>query len=148
MKMTMNDYGKFQDLLDCCLAEALENAFLPDAEVIFKSLCRTYSTKFHTPLHTVYTLDPKEVIQAVLEERYVGSDIISNLEDMLEQVYTLEDPEYKKQKEVDMDSFVKAAEAKEQERIRKNNELKKERPKEEVKKGGFDASKLNINNEG
>ena len=144
----MNDYGKFQDLLDCCLAEALENAFLLDAEAIFKSLCRTYSSKFHTPLHVVYTLDPKEVIQAVLEERYVGSDIISNLEDMLEQVYTLEDPEYKQRKEVDMGTFIEAAEARERERIKKNNELQKEKPKEEPKRGGFDANKLNMNNEG
>lgn len=155
----MDDYDKFQELLDCCLAEAIENSLVVTQESIYQGYCRAYSKTFHTPLHLVYHLDPKDVIKAILEERYSTVDVITNLDTILDAVYTLEDPEYVKQKEVDMGDFAEAAAEREQKRIKKNRNVENAPPARESKKGGFDPAqvpkkggfdpgKLNPDNEG
>lgn len=112
----------FNELIEYCKAIALKNAFIPTEDSVWKSICRTYSKTFHTPLHQVLQLDPEHVILAVLEDRYDGIDMLANVESFLDQIYALEDPNYRKQQNEDMDVFAQQAEELEQKRINKNNQ--------------------------
>lgn len=49
---------------------ALGAVMKPDGEASYRSICRWYSTTFHTPLHTVEDLPEEEVLQAYFESTY------------------------------------------------------------------------------
>jgi hypothetical protein len=140
----------FIALLEYCKAKSIKNTLQPDEESTWKSFCRAYSKKFHTPLHLVVGMDPENVIQAILDDQYEQMDPVESVETLLEQIYILEDPNYKAQKEEDMGEFVKLAEQKEIARIRKNKAKAAVKPNPLAKptQGSVDFSGLNSKNEG
>lgn len=155
----------FRSLVEFCSAEALANSMDPTEAAVWRAYCREYSTKFHTPLNAVMTeLDPEYVILHVLEARLENIDHEEHLESILDQIYTMEDPEYSKEKAEEQHSFDEQAEKEEQDRLDrgeslfkfltrksvKNNKvkmkeiLKKETPKPSTlpKSGGIDMARL------
>lgn len=113
----------FNELLEYCKAVALKNLLVPTEDSVWKSICRAYSKTFFVPLPEVLNLDPEHVILMVLEDRYEHVDVVQHIESLLEQIYILEDPAYRKQQSEDMDAFAKVAEQLEQKRINKNNNI-------------------------
>jgi hypothetical protein len=155
----------FKDLIDFCSADALANSMEPTEDAVWKSICREYSTKFHTPLHLVLNaLDPELVISQVYASRLENVDHEENLDSILDSIYTMEDPTYSKDKAAEQQAFDEQAEKDENERLErgeslfkhlisrstKNNAtkmkqiLKKKTPKPKPmpKQGGIDMDKL------
>lgn len=141
----------FKDLLDACQALALSAKLEPNEEAVWRSICRSYSKKFNTPLHVVLTLDPEHVILNHYEEQLEDIDAEEQAEQLLDIIYGLEDPEYEQQKREELDSFIKEAEEQEKERIKAGRPIHKalkdelpkfDKPKELPKSGGINLSYL------
>lgn len=151
----------FEDLMNYCKAEAIASLVDPTYESIYRYLCREYSTKFHTPLDQVFKLDPEFVMLHVWESRYEKMDLDDELENILDTIYTMQDPEYSKAKADEQQAFDEQAEKEEEERIasgesltahlkknQKKNSKGKNKDIEKVpspglpKSGGIDMEKL------
>lgn len=125
----------FRALIDFCSAEALSNSMEPTEEAVWRSICREYSTKFHTPLFQVMeNMDPEFVILQVYEARLENIDHEENLEQILDSIYTLEDPAYSKEKAAEQQSFDEQAEKEEEERLERGESLFKHLTRRSVKK--------------
>jgi hypothetical protein len=108
----------FQDIVDFCQAQALANKLEPTEDSVWRSLCRSYSKNFNTPLHLVLEMSPEYVITHVYEERYSDINEEEQLDKLLDMIYSLADPEYEKQQREETVEFMAQAEAEEAERIR------------------------------
>lgn len=110
---------EFKDLLDYCQAEAISGKFSPTEDSVYRSLCRTYSKKFHTPLHTVLALPVTDVVLAVYEEQLEDLDMdkFENLEQVHETILAILDPNYEAHKETKLEQDIAAYEREEEERI-------------------------------
>lgn len=142
----------FTELIEYCRATAIKNTLNPSEETLYRSICRAYSKSFYVPLPQVFKMDMEEVIQTILDDRYESMDVIDNIEVLLDQIYTLEDPSYKRQQNDDFEAFAQAADAKEQKRINKNNSLEKTVVKNETgdlenKPTGGSVDFSNVNDE-
>jgi len=115
----------FEELMQYCRIRAIENTLMPTEESTYRSLCREYSQKFHVSLPQVYLLDPEHVMGEVFEAQLEEIDIEGNLEAILDQIYTLEDPEYQSEKEKELEDFIEMAEAEEEERIKQGKPIHK-----------------------
>lgn len=107
----------FKELLDYCKAQAIANTLEGNELTVWRSICRSYSKKFFTPLHIVFEMDPEEVMLAEFEDQLDGFKE-EDLENILEEVYMLEDPEYEKSKRTEIKNFIEMAEEEETERLR------------------------------
>lgn len=107
----------FSELVEHCQAEALANKISPTNESLWRHFCRSYSKKFHTPLHIVEELEPLAVLQAVYEDGMSDFDVEDNIEDVMDQLYSLQDPNYEKQKNNDLKDFMKRALIEEEQRL-------------------------------
>jgi len=145
--MTFSDLI-FQELLVYCRVKALEDCLNPTPESIWKSITRSYSEKFGTPLAEVRAMDPEAVLSEVFEAQYEEIDIVEKIEDILEDLYKIENPDYEKVHKVEMDSFMKNLEKREKKRLRKEKVKEEQRlssykPGPQTKTGGsVDFSKL------
>lgn len=108
---------EFKDLADYCQALALANKLHPTDEAIYRSFCRQYSRSFHTPLHQVLDLDPIVVMTAIYEDQLEEISLDDNMEQIMDLIYQLEDPEYAQQKRDELKQFIKDSEEEEEERI-------------------------------
>jgi len=134
----------FYDLFDICRLRAIALAIDPTTESIYRMRCREYSEKFHTPLHVVEKeLDPIFVLQHLYEVQYSPRVIDEELNEVLEQLYRIKDPNYNPMTKAEMEDLVDAVLNKEIERLSKKkrptqetikNEIKKETLKEEIQK--------------
>lgn len=142
----------FQEILELCKAKAISDLLSPSEDSVYRSICRTYSKTFHTELEKVYAMDPEKVVSAVFEDKYDQVDRIEHLETLLEEIYTLEDPDYRKQQQAEMEPFIKMAEKLEKARMQKTEKtpFSRDVPKEESKPtgGSVDFSGLNEKKEG
>jgi len=137
----------FSSLLEYCKVAALKDLLAPTEETVWKSITRVYSERFHVPLPQVRQMNPEEVISEVFEVELEGTDPIDNIENILDQIYTIEDPAYKVQKEENMEVFIKKTEKKEQKRLLSDKEKElfnreKLRPKNKPTGGSVDFSHL------
>lgn len=107
----------FKDLADSCQAMAIANKIDPTADSVWRSLCRYYSNKFHTPLDQVLDMSPEHVILNVYEDQIDDIDVEEKLDVIMEAIYTLEDPDYESKKSEELDEFIKQAELDEQDRV-------------------------------
>ncbi|HXN74948.1 MAG TPA: hypothetical protein VN855_00465 [Candidatus Acidoferrum sp.] len=131
-----------QELIQYCRIKAIDGVLNPTEETYWKSITRAYSKRFSVPLGEVRKMDPGAVILEVYQDDYDEIDVFEHLEDFLEQIYAADDPNYSKQKEEDMEVFIKAAEKRETNRIKPKN------PALEIKKSGsVDFSNLNTDQE-
>lgn len=110
----------FKDLLDTCQSEAIANKLSPTESSIWRSLARSYSKLFSTPLHLVLNMDSEHVILNVYEYQLkdLDEDKIENLEHLMETIYTIEDPDYDAKKELELQEDIKRFIEEEKERVR------------------------------
>lgn len=112
---------EFKELLDYCQVEAINNKAGPTEDSVWRSIARTYSKLFNTPLHVVLNdLVPEEVILNVYEYQLDNLDInkFENLQELYEIVCKIEDPNYETKVEEELDEFVEQAEREEEERVK------------------------------
>lgn len=114
---------KLSDLVEFCQAEALAAKLVPDDASIWRKICRDYSKKFMTPLTEVHKLSPEFVLTSIYEEQLDAQNVDEALEDLLDAVYTLEDPEYEAEKEQQLSDFIDTIEAEEEERVKKGKPI-------------------------
>lgn len=96
----------FYKILEYCELKAIQSAVSPTTDSIWRLQCRKYSKEYFTPLHEVVKLDPLFVLQALYEEKYRPNEIESELEGILENLYTIQDPNYTKISNEDMEELV------------------------------------------
>src|SRR5579863_6632204 len=108
----------FDELLDAASAEALACKMEPTVESTWRKIARTYSERFCTPLDQTLKLDPHMVALHVFESNLESYDNDEHLENLLDMIYTLSDPDYAAQKEVELEEFIKESRRQEAERIK------------------------------
>jgi hypothetical protein len=116
---------RLAEIIESCKAEALAGRFSPSEVTDWRYFCREYSKTFHTPLHLVLEMAPEQVILAVLEDQLSRKNlnVTEELEQVIEEVRRLQDPNYDANAEKVMDDFVKFAEAQEAERIKRGDPI-------------------------
>lgn len=135
----------FQELLIYCKLKAYEDLLNPSEETLWRSITRAYSEKFHVPLPQVRQMDPEAVISEILEARYEDTDAFEDIESILEDIYTLEDPAYQQQQKAEMDMFIKNVEQREKRRLAQEKEKEKNQRdvlRQQPKAGSVDFTKL------
>jgi len=109
----------FDEIMSTMSAEAMAAHLVPTSASSWRKMCRTYSKKFHTPLHEVMLLSAEEVALHVFEDNLdEQEDSDGLLENILDLVYTLSDPEYAAAKEAELEEFIEVAREEEIERIK------------------------------
>lgn len=109
-----------QELLYYCQAEAIANKMNPNEASVYRSICRSYSEKFHTPLTLVMELDPEHVILNVYESQAedMKIDDYQRLESIMDTLLMMEDPNYEAKKKDKQAEYDRQAELEEEERIK------------------------------
>lgn len=120
----------FSELLEYCQVEALASKMSPTDESVWRGLCRKYSKMFHTPLAQVEQLEMAHVVLSVYEEQFGELDVEENLEDIMDMLYSLQDPNYDKEKRDNLKDFMKRALREEEERIAKGKPIHRAMAKE------------------
>ena len=113
----------FNELLEYCQSEALANKLNPTNESIWRQLCRKYSKMFFTPLKDVEQLEPMHVVLSVYEEQFSDLDVDENLEEIMDLLYSLQDPEYEREKKSDLKDFIRRALVEEEDRLAKGKAI-------------------------
>jgi hypothetical protein len=116
----------FYSIFEIAQIRAMHEAIDPGMESIWRMKCREYSQRFYTPLHEVSKLDPAFILQALYEEHYTPSVIAEEMEDILEKLYQIQDPNYVKLDQAVIEEMVDNVINKEIKRL-----SKKKRPTEE-----------------
>lgn len=112
------------DLIDTFKAVAIANAFERDQLALYRFICRKYSEKFHTPLHVVEKdLSPEHVLLHYFESQIDEMNVEEHLEDLLEMVYQIEDPNYDSEVERELQDFAEMAEEEEKRRIAEGRKI-------------------------
>lgn len=129
---------EFSELMAYCKAQALRDVLAPTEESVHRSFCMAYSQKFHVPLPEVLKMDPEHVMLVEFTSQLEEIKIEKHIDSILDQIYTLENPNYQKEKENDLEDFIKKAEKEEAERVKKLKKtiVKKEEVEEEKKPSG------------
>ena len=100
----MND---FYDQLELAQLKAIHSALEPSADSIWRIKCRVYSEKYHTPLDRVMNeLDPNLVLQALFEDQFPPSIVEEEAEDLLDRLYTIKDPSYRRISQEETENLV------------------------------------------
>ena len=82
-------------LFELAELRAIHAAIEPTMESIWRAKCRSYSLTYHTPLHVVMNeLDPLHVLQTLNEEKYSPREIMEEPQEILEILYKMRDPNY------------------------------------------------------
>lgn len=110
---------EFKDLLDYCQAQAIANTLENTELSVWRNLCRNYSTRFSTPLHLCLdgTIPMEDIMLAVFEDQLDNFEEEKDLENILDTIYAMEDPEYEKQKRDELEDFIIKAEKEEEDRL-------------------------------
>lgn len=110
----------FKDILETCQIEAIANRLIRTDESIWRSMCRSYSEAFHTPLYLVLDMDPEHVILNVYEKQADNLNIedYQKLEHLLDTIRSIEDPSYEIAQKDEQSDFDRKAEEEEAERIK------------------------------
>ena len=137
-------YLHINEIIELARVEAVAFKLHPNAASTWRNFCRDYSKLFSTPYHEVLLMSPEFVISTVLEERLDEVPVIEKMEELMERIYTAEDPNYESSKEKDLQSWIQDVEIEENQRVKagkpinlKKKSYKKEqeaKPKEEAPK--------------
>jgi hypothetical protein len=145
------------DVIEFCQVEAIANKISPNAASRWRNFCRIYSKAFSTKYTEVLEMDPEFVITAVFELELDSVDVTDKMEELMDRVYSIEDPNYEAAKEHDLQEFIDQALEEEEERLKKGKpifiprkrkqEVKvekkpEEKPKELPKEGYLNLSYL------
>jgi hypothetical protein len=123
----------FNELLQYCQAEAITSKLLPNPESMWRRICMEYSQKFHTPLHQVLELDPELVVLAYYEDQIRTWDVEEQLDNILDIIYSIEDPNYDIEKERQFREQIKRMEDEEKLRLERGDAIHPALAKEGIK---------------
>ena len=99
----------FYSLFELAQIEAISVAIEPTMDSMWRSRCRDYSIRFHTPLHVVMNeLNPMTVLQALYEDRYHPSIVQDELEELLDILNKIKDPSYARMSAEETEALVDA----------------------------------------
>ena len=131
-----------KEILEFCKVKAISDVLSPTEESIWEDACRTYSQSFHTPLQEVLKMDMEHVFYQNFALQLEEVDVDESVEELLEQVYKIENPDYEAEKEEELQAFIKKVE--EDDKKRSKLILKKQPliPKDAPKSGSVDFSGL------
>ncbi len=115
----------FDLLVQTVRAEAIAFKLYPNLESMWRYYCRLYSQKFYTPLLQVLELDPEHVLLNVMESNMDDKDVVEQIEEMMDKIYSIEDPEYDAKLRNEQDDFDRRAEEEEEDRQRLGKPLHK-----------------------
>ena len=96
----------FFELFKLAQLRAINLALSPTAESIWRIKLRNYSERFHTPLHLCEDLDPLYILQALNEDKYSPSIVDSELDELMDIIYTAKDPAYSRMSQEDLEALV------------------------------------------
>lgn len=115
----------FKDLIDLCKVQAIADILEPTENSVWHSICRSYSKKFGTPLHLCLdgTISPEDIVYAEFADQLEDFDLDKDLENILDKIYMLEDPDYEREKRIELRDFIKKAEKEEEERVEKGKPI-------------------------
>lgn len=105
------------ELLEYFRALSIAEKLDPSSEYLWRFVCRQYSKKFHTSLHLVLQMSPEHVLTHYYEDQLEGLDIEESLDEILDMIYRLEDPNYDAKQAKQQRDFDKQAEEEEKERL-------------------------------
>jgi hypothetical protein len=141
---------EFRALLNSLQTQAIANKLSPTEVSLWRSMCREYSQKFHTPLHLVLEMAPEDVVINIYESQLepINARKWENLERILETLSMIEDPDYDTKKEKKLQDEIATMEREEEERLEKKtlkslskkSLLEKEETKDLPKEGFVDLS--------
>jgi hypothetical protein len=114
----MSDY---YSLLEFEQLKAIQCALEPSLESAFRIKCRQYSDRFKTPLHLVMDLNPAFVLQHLYEDQYSVQEVEEDLQNVLELLYKVRDPNYEPMDQQEIEGLVDAVLNKELARYDKKN---------------------------
>lgn len=124
----------FYDLFELAQIKAIESAISPSLDSIWRMKAREYSVMFYTPLHVVMKeLDPSMVLQALYEAKYPPSIVDEELEELLDKLNLLKDPNYSRMSKEDTEDLVDSVLNKEIKRLGKKKTPTQETIKQEIK---------------
>lgn len=109
------------DLINTTIAVAIQGKLTTNEEYFYRKICRFYSKTFNTPLDQVFNLDPYLVFLAYYEESTDKFDLDTDedVQNMLDKIYGIEDPNYNKAKEENLEHFIKQIETNNEKKIKK-----------------------------
>lgn len=156
----MSDSQDLKLVADAAQIEALAEKLAPTNAGVWRSICRSYSQKFATPLHEVLKMDPEFVLLHHYESELENIDVDDNFDQLHRMIRVIEDPSLAEEEAQELDDFAKLAEAQEEERLRLNKPIhpgmakamaeipQLHNPHKDLPKEGFvDFSKLNPDEE-
>jgi hypothetical protein len=108
---------------DAAQIEAIAEKLDPTNAGIWRSICRSYSQKYSTPLHEVLRMDAEFVLLHHYEGELESVDVEDNFDELHRMIKVIEDPDYVAQEQEELDDFVKLAEQQENERLRENKPI-------------------------
>lgn len=132
----------FRELLQYCKAKAIADLLSPTEESVWRDACRTYSENFNTPLHVVLKMDPEHILLNNFEKQLEDVDVDKSVEELLESVYKIENPNYMEEQEQELQDYIDKVV--EEEKHSKKTLLKKEEvaPQNTPSGGSVDFSDL------
>ena len=143
----------FFDILEHSQLRAIDAAINPTAESIYRIKCREYSIKFHTALDQVMKLDPMFVAQTLFEDLFHPSIVNEELEELMDKLYIMKDPNYSRMKQEEVEDLVDAVLNKEIARAAKKKITSQEITSQiraaeaKPKSGGLDFKDLKLDSE-
>ena len=128
----------FRDILEYCRIKAMADLLFSTEESVWRDACRNYSESFHTPLLEVMKLDPEHVLLNNFERQLKDIELEENIENILEQFYKIENPNYDQEVEEELQRFIRKVE----ESDKKVKKSEKKEVKEMPKSGSVDFSHI------
>lgn len=123
-----------RELVELCRAEAISCKLSHTEASAWRSYCREYSKMFHTPYHLVLDMEPEFVVLAVCEDNLDDINVEENLENLMNRIYTIEDPSYEASQEQELQDWIKDAENEEKDRVSEGRPVHSKKKKTVPKK--------------
>jgi hypothetical protein len=147
----------FSEILELAQAQALSDRLHPTEISVYEKFCREYSKLFSTPLHEVLDMSMEHVLKNLFSDSLAQWSTEDDLDQFLDLVGSLQDPEYDAKKEKQRREEMRNIEEQEALRIKENRPIheslvpkqpKAEVPKQLPKSGGINMEALrHIQNE-
>lgn len=152
----------FRDLLDTASAQSLADHLSPTEISVYERYCREYSSRFHTALTDVMTLDPYFVVRMVNSDNLSEFNAEERMEDLFDMLGSLSDENYDQKREKAIREEMRQIEEREKLRLERGEAIhpslakdkrvitkegEAPKPKELPKSGGLNLSAINrLNN--
>lgn len=113
-----HNLNDLQSVADMSQAEALAEKLRPTNDGMWRSICRSFSQKFSTPLKEVLSMDPEFIFQHHYESELEDVDTEENFDEIQRMIRMIKDPAYVQEEEEELEDFIEEMERQESERIK------------------------------